>query len=68
MKQQNRVAARLSSAVGVGMKNRRSIRRKGHDYAAAGHYFVTVCVRNRDPLLGVIDGETMGPFRTGADR
>jgi len=45
--------------VGVGMKNRRSIRRPGHDYAAPGHYFVTVCVRNRDPLLGVADGEAV---------
>ena len=41
------------------MNDRRSIRKRGHDYAAPGHYFVTLCVRNRDPLLGGIDAETM---------
>ena len=45
--------------VGKGMNNRRSIRKPGHDYAAPGHNFVTLCVRNRDPLLGKIDDETM---------
>ena len=46
-------------AVGKGMNNRKSIRRQGQDYAAPGHYFVTLCVRNRDPLLGGIDGDAM---------
>jgi len=41
------------------MNNRQSMRKPGHDYSAPGDYFVTVCVRNRDPLLGVIDGEEM---------
>jgi REP element-mobilizing transposase RayT len=41
----------------MGMKNRRSIRKPGHDYAEPGDYFVTVCVRNRDPLLGTVDGQ-----------
>ena len=31
--------------------NRQSIRYKGHDYASAGAYFVTVCTKNRAPLL-----------------
>ena len=43
--------------VGKGMNNRRSIRRPGHDYTRPGDYFVTVCVRNRAPPLGVVDGE-----------
>jgi len=39
------------------MTNPRSIRKQGHDYASAGHYFVTLCVRDRDPLLGdIVDG------------
>jgi putative transposase len=38
--------------------NRRSIRLKGHDYSQPGAYFVTICVRDRECLLGeVIDGE-----------
>jgi len=41
------------------MANRRSISKQGHDYASAGHYFVTLCVRNRDPLLGDIVDQAM---------
>ena len=41
------------------MKNRQSVRRKGHNYGAPGDYFVTVCVRDRDPLLGVIEADAM---------
>ena len=39
---------------GAGMKNRHSIRKAEYDYAAPGDYFVTLCTRNRDPLLGRI--------------
>ena len=41
------------------MHHRRSIRLKGHDYTAAGTYFVTVCVRDRECLLGQITDGTM---------
>ncbi len=38
--------------------NRRTIRLKGYDYSQAGAYFVTICVRNRQCVLGdVFDGE-----------
>jgi len=38
--------------------HRRSVRLKGHDYAQPGAYFVTVCTRDRECLLGeVVDGE-----------
>jgi REP element-mobilizing transposase RayT len=38
--------------------HRRSVRLKGHDYAQPGAYFVTVCTRDRECLLGeVADGE-----------
>ena len=33
-------------------RNRRSIRLRGHDYSLAGHYYVTVCVKNRQSILG----------------
>jgi putative transposase len=38
--------------------HRRPIRLKGYDYAQPGAYFVTVCTRDRECLLGdVVDGE-----------
>ena len=38
--------------------HRRSIRLKEYDYAQVGAYFVTICARDRECLLGdVIDGE-----------
>jgi len=36
----------------------RSIRLKGFDYSSAGYYFVTICVRGGERLLGeIVDGE-----------
>jgi REP element-mobilizing transposase RayT len=38
--------------------HRRSIRLKNYDYSCAGMYFVTICIENRDCLLGeIIDGQ-----------
>lgn len=38
--------------------HRRSIRLKGHDYAAQGMYYVTICTAGRERCLGrVVDGE-----------
>jgi putative transposase len=38
--------------------NRRSVRLKGYDYTQPGAYFVTVCVRGRECMLGqVIDDQ-----------
>jgi REP element-mobilizing transposase RayT len=38
--------------------NRHSIRLKDYDYSQAGAYFVTICVQNRECLLGeVVDNE-----------
>ncbi len=34
--------------------HRRSIRLRGHDYAAGGAYFVTLCVANHRPLFGTV--------------
>jgi putative transposase len=34
--------------------HRRSIRLQGYDYAQAGAYFVTICIQNRQCLLGHI--------------
>ena len=34
---------------------RRSIRLKGYDYSKPGAYFVTVCTKNRLPLLGIVN-------------
>ncbi len=38
--------------------HRRSIRLKGYDYSSEGAYFVTICVKGGESVLGeVIDGE-----------
>ena len=39
-------------------KNRRSIRLSGYDYSQPGMYFVTICVREKECLLGeIIEGK-----------
>jgi putative transposase len=39
------------------LHHRRSIRLKEYDYASPGAYFVTICVQNRECMLGeVVDG------------
>jgi putative transposase len=40
-------------------RSRRSIRLKGYDYSADGAYFITICVRNRECLLGEINNGQM---------
>jgi putative transposase len=38
--------------------HRRSIRLKGYNYASPGAYFVTICVQERECVLGdVVNGE-----------
>jgi putative transposase len=45
--------------------HRRSLRLKGYDYSQSGAYFVAVCTKNREPLLGtIVDGE-MRPSPVG---
>ena len=39
--------------------HRRSIRLKGYDYSTAGAYFVTLCVKGRENLLGDIVDDNM---------
>lgn len=39
--------------------HRRSIRLKGYDYSNAGVYFVTICIQNRECLLGEITNGEM---------
>ena len=39
--------------------HRRSIRLKGWDYSQQGGYFVTICTKNRECLLGEIQNEKM---------
>ena len=41
-------------------RSRRSIRLAGYDYSQAGYYFVTVCVNNRELLLGEIKNDCRG--------
>ena len=39
--------------------HRRSIRLKGYDYSQEGLYFITICVQNREHLLGEIKNGEM---------
>ena len=40
-------------------RQRRSIRLQGYDYSRAGAYYITICTRDRQCLLGkVVDGKT----------
>ena len=39
--------------------HRRSIRLKGYDYAQPGAYFITICVQNRECVLGEIENGEM---------
>jgi REP element-mobilizing transposase RayT len=46
------------NAMGERRQARRSIRFKGYDYRLAGGYFVTICVRNGECILGeIVDDE-----------
>ncbi|MGK7922584.1 MAG: transposase [Trichodesmium sp.] len=41
------------------LHNRQSIRLKGYDYSQNGFYFVTICIWQKESLLGVIDNHTI---------
>lgn len=43
------------------LHHRRSIRLRGYDYAQPGAYFITICTRNREPILGKITHGRMLP-------
>jgi putative transposase len=45
--------------------HRRSIRLRGYDYRQAGAYFVTLCVHNRECMLGDIADDAMVLSRSG---
>ncbi|MBT3278945.1 MAG: hypothetical protein HN909_05780 [Phycisphaerales bacterium] len=45
--------------------HRRSIRRRGQDYARAGAYFITLCAENRKSIFGQIRQETMQLYPLG---
>ncbi len=41
------------------LHHRRSIRRRNYDYSLAGAFFVTICIKNRECLLGEICNNTV---------
>ena len=45
--------------------DRRSIRLKGYDYCQPGAYFVTICIQDREYLLGQICDEEMVCYNAG---
>ena len=40
------------------LRVRKNIRLKGYDYSRTGHYFITICVKDRHEMLGCIDAGT----------
>jgi REP element-mobilizing transposase RayT len=49
----------MDSTYHPAIHHRRSIRLAGYDYAQAGLYFVTLCVRNKECLFGTIENGEM---------
>ncbi len=47
------------------MQTRKPSRLHDYDYTRTGMYFVTICLRDRSPLLGTIDGHTVVQTRLG---
>jgi len=41
------------------MQTRNSPRLPGYDYTRTGMYFVTICLRDRTPLFGRVEGDTV---------
>lgn len=43
------------------LNNRKNIRLQGYDYSKNGYYFVTICVKNKEQLLGkIVEGVACG--------
>lgn len=40
------------------LPKRKQTRLKGYDYSEPGMYFLTICVKGREPLLGKIVGRS----------
>jgi putative transposase len=51
--------ARMGVVYNAPIRCRRSIRLKGYDYSQSGMYFVTICIKSRERLLGEIVNEKM---------
>jgi REP element-mobilizing transposase RayT len=46
-------------------KNRKSLRLKNYDYGKNGLYFITICIQNREHLLGDISNNTHTVYDAG---
>ena len=46
-------------------KNRKALRLKNYDYAKNGLYFITICIQNREHLLGNISNNMHTVYDTG---
>ncbi|HEX5483196.1 MAG TPA: transposase [Terriglobia bacterium] len=45
--------------------HRRSIRLRGYDYSLPGTYYVTICIENKQPILGKITEDEMMLYEAG---
>jgi REP element-mobilizing transposase RayT len=41
------------------MRERKLTRLKGYDYSQSGHYFITICTKDREQWFGRVDGDEM---------
>jgi len=47
------------------METRKRLRLPAYDYTRTGPYFVTICLSDRTPLFGTVDGHEMKPSPHG---
>src|SRR5262249_7803892 len=60
------VFSRYNTRMAIELPSRRPhYRLAGYDYAQAGVYFVTICVRDRACLFGRVQGDTVGLTKIG---
>ncbi len=47
------------------LPTRKNFRLPGYDYSGAGYYFVTICTKDRRPVLGLVRGHQVTPSNAG---
>ncbi len=52
-------------AIDSSLPQRKFPRLKGYDYSQVGTYFVTICVRERQPVFGEVIGDIVSLSREG---
>ena len=56
---------KVSIFVAMERRQRKSIRLKGYDYSQSGLYYITICTKNKENVLGEIIESKMKLNKTG---